>query len=174
MGKTHWINFPTFWITFKSGFARCTILSKMLLLMNICLFGRADWNSESTFQTSVRGMAWRCICCVKANRLTFIALYLYWGRKGVRRAWCYSAHAFWWLPFLFQGCLVFDERTFQQGVLCVTLDNLYTEPYLLMALYENQTDCFGTLRKKKELPKDFWNWKPKKGIGQPDLVTRAR
>ena len=39
---------------------------------------------------------------------------------------------------------------------CVTLDNLYTEPYLLLALYANNTDGFGTLRKKSGLPHDFW------------------
>ena len=33
---------------------------------------------------------------------------------------------------------------------CVTLDNLYTEPYLLLALYVNNTDCFDTLRKKAQ------------------------
>jgi len=51
------------------------------------------------------------------------------------------------------------KRLCNQGY-CVTLDNLYTEPYLLLALYDNETDSFGTLRKKKGLPYDFWLWKP--------------
>jgi len=55
------------------------------------------------------------------------------------------------------------EGLYNKGY-CVTLDNLYTEPYLLMALYENQTDCFVTLRKKAGLPKDIWDWKPTKGV----------
>ena len=58
---------------------------------------------------------------------------------------------------------------YNQGY-CVTLDNLYTEPYLLLALYENKTDSFGTLRKKKGLPRDFWLWKPQKGIGIPPMI----
>ena len=53
---------------------------------------------------------------------------------------------------------------------CVTLDNLYTEPYLLLALYANNTDGFGTLRKKSGLPHDFWYWKPQKGLGIPPIV----
>ncbi|XP_012565096.1 piggyBac transposable element-derived protein 4-like [Hydra vulgaris] len=35
---------------------------------------------------------------------------------------------------------------------CVTIGNLYTSPELLTALFYNQTDCFGTLRRKKGLP----------------------
>ena len=46
---------------------------------------------------------------------------------------------------------------------CVTLDNYYTSPELAKALLLNQTDCFGTLRKKANLPRDFWLWKPKRG-----------
>ena len=53
---------------------------------------------------------------------------------------------------------------------CVTLDNLYTEPYLLLVLYANNTDGFGTLRKKSGLPADFWSWKPQKGLGIPPII----
>ena len=43
------------------------------------------------------------------------------------------------------------DGLYNQGY-CVTLDNLYTSPDLLMALFENDTDSFGTLRKKTGLP----------------------
>ena len=46
---------------------------------------------------------------------------------------------------------------------CVTLDNYYTSPELANALISCNTDCYGTLRKKQGLPKQFWEWKPKKG-----------
>ena len=36
---------------------------------------------------------------------------------------------------------------------CVTLDNLYTEPHLLLTLYQNKTDGFGTLRKSLVFPR---------------------
>lgn len=45
----------------------------------------------------------------------------------------------------------------------LTLDNYYTSPELAIALLGLQTDCYGTLRKKEGLPKDFWSWKPQKG-----------
>ena len=45
----------------------------------------------------------------------------------------------------------------------LTVDNLYTSPELAKFLYENRTDIYGTLRRKKGLPEDFWNWKPTKG-----------
>ena len=61
------------------------------------------------------------------------------------------------------------EGLYNQGY-CVTIDNLYTEPYLLLALYANGTDGFGTLRKKAGLPHDFWTWKPQKGIGIPPII----
>ena len=41
---------------------------------------------------------------------------------------------------------------------------MYTSPELLLALYKNNVDCYGTLRKKKGLPKDFWSWKPIKRV----------
>ena len=44
----------------------------------------------------------------------------------------------------------------------LALDNLYTAPELLKALYKNDTDAYGTLRQKEGLPKDFWDWKPVK------------
>ena len=47
----------------------------------------------------------------------------------------------------------------------LTLDNYYTSPELAEALLHFKTDCFGTLRKKAELPEDFWEWKPKKFDG---------
>ena len=46
---------------------------------------------------------------------------------------------------------------------CVTLDNYYTSPELGKPLMLNGTNCFGTLRKKSNLPDDFWLWKPKRG-----------
>ena len=52
----------------------------------------------------------------------------------------------------------------------VALDNLYTSPELLKALYTNGTDAFGTLRKKEGLPADFWSWKPNKGIGETPKI----
>ena len=56
------------------------------------------------------------------------------------------------------------EGLYGQGY-CIIVDNLYTSPELLLALYKNNVDCYGTLRKKKGLPKDFWSWKPKKEVG---------
>ena len=46
---------------------------------------------------------------------------------------------------------------------CVTLDNYYNSPELATALFHFDTDCYGTLRKKEDLPADFWKWAPKKG-----------
>ena len=51
----------------------------------------------------------------------------------------------------------------------LALDNLYTSPELSYALYHNGTDAYGTLRKKKGLPKDFWSWKPIKGLNTPPM-----
>ena len=45
----------------------------------------------------------------------------------------------------------------------VTLNNYYNSPKLTETLLQLQTDCYGTLRKKKGLPRDFWNWKHLKG-----------
>ena len=53
---------------------------------------------------------------------------------------------------------------------CVIVDNLYTSPELARALFENGTDIYGTLRKKGGLPKDFWKWKPQKGIGVAPMI----
>ena len=36
---------------------------------------------------------------------------------------------------------------------------------ILLALYKNNVDCYGTLRKNKGLPRDVWLWKPKKKLG---------
>ena len=55
------------------------------------------------------------------------------------------------------------EGLFGQGY-CIIVDNLYTSPELLLALYKNNVDCDGTLRKKKGLPKNFWLWKPIKEV----------
>ncbi|XP_066924070.1 piggyBac transposable element-derived protein 4-like [Clytia hemisphaerica] len=52
----------------------------------------------------------------------------------------------------------------------LALDNLYTSPELLKALYTNGTDAYGTLRKKEGLPEDFWQWDPVKGVGEPAEV----
>ena len=52
----------------------------------------------------------------------------------------------------------------------LAVDNLYTSPELLHVLFFNSTDFFGTLRKKKGLPTDFWQWKPVKGIGEPPMI----
>ena len=30
-------------------------------------------------------------------------------------------------------------------------------------LLQLQADCYGTLRRKEDLPRDFWKWKPLKG-----------
>ena len=49
----------------------------------------------------------------------------------------------------------------------LALDNFYTSPELLKALFLNHTDAYGTLRKKEGLPSDFWSWKPAKGVGEP-------
>ena len=61
------------------------------------------------------------------------------------------------------------DGLYKQGY-SVTVDNLYTSPELLLALYANGTDGYGTLRKKKGLPKDFWLWKPVKGVGELPLI----
>jgi len=52
----------------------------------------------------------------------------------------------------------------------LALDNLYTSPELLKALYKNDTGTYGTLRKKDGLPKGFWNWNPVKGVGEPAMT----
>ena len=52
----------------------------------------------------------------------------------------------------------------------VTLDNLYTSPELLRVLMFNETDSYGTLRKKTGLPTDFWQWKPIKEVGEQPLI----
>ena len=44
----------------------------------------------------------------------------------------------------------------------MTLDNFYTAPELAKVLYINKTDVYGTLRRKVELPHDFWLWKTQK------------
>ena len=48
----------------------------------------------------------------------------------------------------------------------LALNNLYTSPELLKALFFNKTDAYGTLRKKEGLPSDFWSGKPVKGIDE--------
>ena len=55
------------------------------------------------------------------------------------------------------------EGFYQKGY-NIVLDNLYTSPELLKALYLNITDAYGTLRKKEGLPKDFWVWQPSKAL----------
>ena len=45
------------------------------------------------------------------------------------------------------------------------VDNLYTSPELARTLFENGTDIYGTIRKKKGLPQNLWQWKPQKGVG---------
>ena len=45
----------------------------------------------------------------------------------------------------------------------MTLDNYYNSPELAETLLQLQTDCYYTHRKKEDLPRDFWNWKPLKG-----------
>ena len=45
----------------------------------------------------------------------------------------------------------------------VTLDNYYTSPEIAQILLSYNTDCFGTLRSKANLPHDFWYWHPQKG-----------
>ena len=46
---------------------------------------------------------------------------------------------------------------------CVTLDNYYKSPELAKELVQLQTDCYGTLKEKEGLPKDYWSWHPEKG-----------
>ena len=50
--------------------------------------------------------------------------------------------------------LFLAEGLFGQGY-CISVDNLYASPELLLALHKNNVDCYGTLRKNKGLPKDF-------------------
>ena len=40
----------------------------------------------------------------------------------------------------------------------------------MLTLFENDTDSFGTLRKKAGLPADFWSWKPNKGVNKPPIT----
>ena len=44
----------------------------------------------------------------------------------------------------------------------VVVDNYYTSPELFLVLYANRTDTFGTVKRKKGLPGDFWQWNPPK------------
>ena len=44
-------------------------------------------------------------------------------------------------------------------------DNLYTSPELARTLFDNVTDIYGTLRKKKGLPQNFWQWKLQEEVG---------
>ena len=62
------------------------------------------------------------------------------------------------------------EEFYGQGY-CIIVDNLYTSPELLLALYKNNVDCYDTLREKKDLPKDFWSWKPNKEVGVEPIRT---
>lgn len=61
------------------------------------------------------------------------------------------------------------EGFYHQGYELV-VNNLYTSE-LLRGLFLNSTESFGTLRKKKGLPTDFWKWKPVKGIGEPPMIN---
>ncbi|XP_066918855.1 piggyBac transposable element-derived protein 4-like [Clytia hemisphaerica] len=45
----------------------------------------------------------------------------------------------------------------------VTLDNYYTSPEIAEILLNYNTDCYGTLRAKANLPYDFWYWRPVRG-----------
>ena len=47
-------------------------------------------------------------------------------------------------------------RGFYNKGYCVTLDNFYTSPEIAKELLSIGTDCYGTLRKKQDLPSDFW------------------
>ena len=57
------------------------------------------------------------------------------------------------LPFL---------RGFYNEGYCVTLDNFYTSPEIAKELLSLGADCYGTLRKKQDLPSYFCQWKPVK------------
>ena len=46
---------------------------------------------------------------------------------------------------------------------CLTLDNHYTSLEIAETLLSFETACYGTLKKKQNLPHDFWIRKPKKG-----------
>ena len=46
-------------------------------------------------------------------------------------------------------------RGFYNKGYCVTLDNFYTSPEIAKELLSLETDCYGTLRKKQDLPSDF-------------------
>jgi len=53
----------------------------------------------------------------------------------------------------------------------LTLDNYYTSPEISIALFNQKTDCYGTLKKKENLPPDFWQWKPMMEILQKSNST---
>ena len=48
---------------------------------------------------------------------------------------------------------------------CIIVDNLYISLELACTLFENGADIYGTLRRNKGLPLNFWQWKPQKGLG---------
>ena len=53
-------------------------------------------------------------------------------------------------------------RGFNSKSYCVTLGNLYTSPEIAKEFLSLGTDCYGTLRKKQDLPSELWQWKPVK------------
>ena len=63
------------------------------------------------------------------------------------------------------------EELYGQGYYII-VDNLYGSPELLSALYKNNIDYYGARRKKKDLPKDFWSWKPKKEVGVEPILNK--
>ena len=53
----------------------------------------------------------------------------------------------------------------------IIVDNLYTSPESARTLFENGTNIYGTLRKMKGLPQNFWQWKPQKGVGTEPMMN---
>ena len=67
--------------------------------------------------------------------------------------------------------LSLTEERYGQGYYII-VDNLYASPELLSALYKNNIDYCGARRKKKDLDKDFWSWKPKKEVGVEPILNK--
>ena len=127
-----------------------------LPLTNIFLYGKDGWSSESTSPARGKDVGLRYSCYPKVILVTFSTILFMWVPlqpiQMLQQTFNYPSKVV--LSLL---------RHYLNKGYCVTLDNYYASPELGKPLMLNGTNCFGTLRKKSNLPDDFWLWKPKRG-----------
>ena len=107
------------------------------------------------FQVSMNATVWRFICFAK------IALGVYGHLLFTQVLTLTTPHQQLIYQFNdysspYKVVLSLAERFYGKGH-CIIVDNLYTSPERLSALYKNNVDCYGTLRKDKGLSKDIWS-----------------